>query len=414
MRFYFETYGCTTNRADTDIMKGVVLNNGHDIVENIEKAEVVVVNTCIVIGKTENKMLNRIREISKGDVKLVVSGCLSSTGREKILDIDPNIEIFTPDEPGRIAELIDETPKPKFEAPSNIDGVVGRVQISEGCLGNCSYCITKYARGKLRSFPEKSIIRKIESMVDKGTKEIRLTAQDTGVYGKDTGSSLVELLSKLSEIQGDFKIRVGMMNPASIKQDFGEVFETLKDGNFYRFIHLPVQSGSEKILDNMNRNYKPETFIEMVREARKKLGATVSTDVITGFPGESSEDFEKTIDLLQKSRPDIINITRYSERPGTEAEKMKHASYNESKKRSKKLTELRNRMCGEKRKNMVGDIVEATVMEEGKPGTMIARDKYYNPIVVKKKLVIGEKIDLKIKEGKWSYLVGEVSGPMEK
>ncbi len=408
MRFYFETYGCTTNRADTDTMKGIVGENGHQIVENVEDADILVINTCIVIGKTENKMLKRIRELSKKDAKLVVSGCLSSMGREKIDQIDQNIEIFTPDEPGRIAELIDKDPETKFDAPSTIDGVVGRVQISEGCLGNCSYCITKYARGRLRSFPEKSIIKKIKDMVNKGAKEIRLTAQDTGVYGKDKGSNLVELLSKLSEIQGDFKVRVGMMNPTSIKQDFEKLFETMKDDKFYRFIHLPVQSGSEKVLNDMNRNYNPEIFIKMVEEARKKLGSTISTDIITGFPGETSEDFEKTVNLLEETRPDIINITRYSERPGTEAEKMKHTSYNKSKKRSKKITELRNRICGERRKRLVGVTVEATIIEKGQPGTVIARDKYYNPIVIKEELVIGKKIDVKIKKGKWSYLIGEV------
>ncbi len=406
MKFYFETYGCTSNRADTDLMKGIIEERGHKTVSDPRESDVSVINTCIVIGKTENRMLNRIKELSETGCDLVVSGCLSATGRKKIKEIDESIKIFTPDEPGRITEFFDEEPLEKKEAPSKINGVVGRIQIAEGCLGNCAYCITKYARGSLTSFPEKNILEKIRSMVDQGAKEIRLTAQDTGDYGKDIGTDLPSLLSKISEIEGDFNVRVGMMNPRSVKDFFDEVVEEMRDPCFYNFLHIPVQSGSKKVLEKMKRGYEPEIFEKFVETAREEIGATVSTDVITGFPGETEKEFEKTVNILERTKPDIINITRYSERPGTEAAEMKHPSHNDSKKRSKRITELRNRICGEMRRKRVGKTVDATVIEKGKPGSVIARDKYYTPIVVQKDLEPGESIEVKIRKGKWSYVEG--------
>ena len=408
MKFYFETYGCTTNRADSDIMKGVVRENGHEVVEDIEDADTAVLNTCIVIAKTENRMFRRIKELSDRDAGLVVAGCLSATAEDRIKEVDEDITIIRPEEPGRIAEIFEGEVLEKYHAPHSLDGKIGRVQIAEGCKGNCSYCITKYARGRLESFPISSIIDSIRSLVNRGAREIRLTAQDTGVYGRDRDTDLAELLSEIGNIDGDFRVRVGMMNPMMSMETFESVIEVMDSERFYSFLHIPVQSGSERVLERMRRGYSPDKFERMLEMAREKLGATVSTDVLPGFPGEGEEEFRKTVELLEEVRPDIINITRFSPRPGTDAEKLDAPASNPVKRRSKELTELRNRICGGIRKAMEGEERRVTVMEKGKEGSVIARDRFYNPVVIKEDLDVGTDMTVRITEGKWSYLVGEI------
>lgn len=408
MNYFFETHGCTANKADTDIMKAVVEENGGQVVQKMDDADTVVLNTCIVIGKTENRMFRRIEEILEEDKQLVVAGCLSAVGKERVRSIDPNIKILQPEEPGRIAEMFESEVLTKEDAPARIDGVVGRVQISEGCLGECSYCITKFARGSLTSFSEESVLKKIRKLVSEGAKEIRLTAQDTAAYGKDIDTDLPSLMSKINSLEGDFKVRVGMMNPWTAKPVFSELLEELEGEKFYNFLHLPVQSGSEKVLNKMRRHHKPEDFSEMIERGREKIDLTVSTDVIIGFPGETGEEFEKTVGLLERTKPDIINITRFSPRKGTLAYSMKKPSANDAKKRSKKITEMRDKICGKRRKKVLDEELDVLVVEKGKEGTVIGRDNKYTPVVVKEELTPGEFVKVKVVESKWSYVVGEL------
>jgi len=180
--------------------------------------------------------------------------------------------------------------------------VVAIVPISEGCLSFCSYCATRLAKGKLRSFDKKKILENIKIALSFGTKEIQLTSQDLAIYGLDKGKFLLpELLKEISKIEGNFRVRLGMMNPKFAKRIFGKILKILENEKFYKFLHLPLESGSNKVLKAMNRDYKVEEFLEMVSQFKRKFkNSLLATDIIVGFPTETEKDFTKKRFLLLK------------------------------------------------------------------------------------------------------------------
>ncbi|OKY78451.1 MAG: 2-methylthioadenine synthetase [Candidatus Methanohalarchaeum thermophilum] len=412
MLVYFETYGCTANRSDTDLMKGLAREKGHEIANSPEEADLVVVNTCTVIKKTQDRILSRLRDLKKISENLVVAGCMASAQPELL---DKYLSDFYKIEPRKITDFLNNSSScekqikfdNKLSIPCSPSGVIGRVQISEGCLGNCSYCITKNARGDLFSFPEKDVVEKVEELVEKGAKEIQITAQDTAAYGRDIGSDLPSLIDKITDLNKDFKIRIGMMNPFNLKDIRKEVIEMFKEKKIYNFLHLPVQSGSDRVLDLMNRNYSRNFFLETVKMFKKEIGGTVSTDFIAGFPKERDKDFKKTVDLIHKIKPDIINITRFSPRPGTKADDYKEVKSAEKKERSKKLTELRKKYGKKNKERYLGSELDVLVTKEGKKDSFIGRDKNYNPVVVHDNVSIGDEVKVKISDIHFAYLEGE-------
>ncbi|OUJ19097.1 2-methylthioadenine synthetase [Methanonatronarchaeum thermophilum] len=402
---YFETYGCTTNRADTDVMKGIVRASGYRLVESPDKADYVVVNTCTVIDKTEKRMLRRIEELK--DKNIIVAGCLASAQPGLIKDIDSQINLLPPERVGDILEHLDGgVCFEKWVAPMEVDGVIGRIQIADGCKGSCSYCITKKARGSLESSSIQEILNRVRSLVGEGVREIQLTAQDTAAYGLDIDKNLPELVEKIIDIEGDFKIRVGMMNPFNTKGIEKEIIDMYRHDKVYNFLHLPLQSGSPKILKKMNRPYSPDYFLNLVDSYKQKVGGSFSTDIITGFPGETKEDFQKTVEIIKKIEPDIINITRYSPRPKTDAYVLEEIESSEKKKRSKKMTQLRKKYGKKNKEKLLGDKRTVLVTKEGKKDTYIGRDRDYNPVVVKNPVKIGGEYKIKIDGYTFAYLTG--------
>ncbi|WGI17418.1 tRNA (N(6)-L-threonylcarbamoyladenosine(37)-C(2))-methylthiotransferase [Methanonatronarchaeum sp. AMET-Sl] len=405
---YFETYGCTTNRAETDVMKGMVKDSGYQLVDSPDKADLVVINTCTVIDKTEKRMLRRIKDFE--DKNVVVAGCLASAQPEDVKEIDGDAILLPPDKVGDLLSYMGgETCYRKWDAPTHIDGAIGRVQIADGCKGNCSYCITKKARGKLESSPINSVVSRVEKMVHQGVKEIQLTAQDTAAYGLDINTDIATLINKVTGIKGDYKVRVGMMNPFNTKGIEDEIIDLYKNKKVYNFLHLPLQSGSKKILRKMNRSYSPEYFEQLINKYKRKVGGTVATDIITGFPGETEKDFQKTVDIIKKIEPDIINITRYSPRPGTKAYELKEIKSSEKKKRSKKMTELRKKYGKQNKKKLIGKQKMVLITKKGKKNTYIGRDIDYNPVVVKNPVKIGKKYKIKLDGFTFAYLTGKTT-----
>lgn len=406
MNIYFETYGCTSNKADTKVMEGLAKKLDNKVVDDIKEADLVVLNTCVVIGKTEQRMLKRIRELA--DKNLVVAGCLSETNREKVREINENIDLLSPREVGEFANLIGDETKDlsKWEAPSETNGVEAQVQISEGCVGNCSYCITKFARGSLRTFPRNQIIRKVDELVEAGAKEIQLTAQDTATYGLRGENDLVDLVGGIDELPGDFRVRVGMMNPSNVIVKTDRLLRVFDLNKVYNFLHLPIQSGSNKILRDMNRGYSVEDFREIVRRFRQKTDGILSTDVIAGFPTETKKDFEKTLSLIKSIEPEILNITRYSPRPRTKASEMKEIDSQEKKNRSKELTKIKKEIGRNRRKRFIDETREVLVTGVGKNQTMVGKDEAYNTVVIEGDAEVGEFTDVKIHDCSFAYLEG--------
>jgi MiaB-like tRNA modifying enzyme len=351
-------------------------------------------------------------ELSGQGKRLIVVGCMASVQPGDIIKRAPQALIMAPRDYAGFDSMVEENfgqggSGPIIFQPSSITSVL---PIAQGCIGACSYCITKQARGTLTSYSTHDILMTAEENLSKGAKELLVTAQDTACYGFDLNTDLSDLIRKLTALDGDFKIRIGMMNPDNLSRIIDNFLPALVAPKVYQFIHLPVQSGSDSILEVMNRGYTAQQFIELTNRLRaSSLGITLATDVITGFPGETEDDHQKTVELMNKIRPDIVNVTRFSPRQGTPAAKAKNQVVGwVSKERSRELTKLRFAIAQEIHEAMVGSEEEIMITEVGKPGTMIGRTSAYRPVVIKGKLNLGSKHLVEIAGAESTYLVGKV------
>jgi MiaB-like tRNA modifying enzyme len=420
-RVYIETYGCTTNQADSDIMRGVLAKHFR-LANSVDEADVVVVNTCGVINFTERKILRRLRELKESGKTVVAAGCLARIARkemEKIADA-----VISPDN----VHLVDSAvisalngKKPVLIQVSSTDkaalhstkcrkreNAISIVSISEGCLGSCSYCATKIARGRLRSFSLEKIVEEVQRAVTDGFREIQLTSQDTGAYGMDGKDyRLPDLLNAISEIDGDFRVRVGMMNPQHAVEILDDLLSAFESEKIYKFLHIPVQSGDNRILEDMRRDHTVEDFVEVVNAFRRRFDdVMISTDIIVGFPTESKESFWKSYQLIEEFRPDIVNITRFSPRKGTAAYRLKDMPDWIKKERSRILTRLCEEIGLENHRKFVGRVERVLVTKKGKNNTMLARTNSYRPVVLKEGEV-GRFYVVKVVDATFNYLVGD-------
>ncbi|MEF8849080.1 MAG: tRNA (N(6)-L-threonylcarbamoyladenosine(37)-C(2))-methylthiotransferase [Candidatus Thermoplasmatota archaeon] len=290
MKIYLEVYGCAANKNDSYILRGILKENNFRIVKNIEDADFIIIFTCTVINTTEQRMLSRLREFKQTEKKVIVAGCMASVQQKNIKKILPEAITLPPQKIGKIKEILGKKLSKKKTLdksylPRYYDKITAPISISEGCPYSCSYCITRLARGKLKSFSEKKIISNIKNALQQGCREIQLTSQDTASYGLEKNTDLGILLKKTSSIKKDFRIRVGMMNPRSVQKNLKSIIEGFQHPNIYRFLHLPVQSGNDEILSKMNRGYTVDDFKEIVKKFRQSYpDMFLTTDFIVGFP----------------------------------------------------------------------------------------------------------------------------------
>lgn len=410
MNLYFESYGCTLNRGEAEKVKEIAVENGHVLVENIQNADIIIIFTCTVIETTERKMLKRLKEFSKLNKRLIVAGCMANIQQKKVLEIVPNAEFLPPKKLSDIIWLIGKGEVIGKKVREVKKDCICIVPIANGCLGKCSYCITRLARGKLKSKGIEKISKDVRKAVDNGLKEIQLTAQDTACYGKDIGKSLPELINNLTKIEGKFCLRIGMMNPNTTLPILKELIETYENSKVFKFLHLPLQSGDNKILKLMKREYEVKDFENIINSFRKRFqNLTVSTDIIVGFPNESEENFQKSVEIIKKIKPDIVNITRFSPREKTPASKLKAPHGRTTKARSRILTKLRFEISREINEKLIGKVERVLITEFGKKNTMIGRTKSYKQVVINNKLKLGEFFDIRIIDAKNTYLIGKLA-----
>ena len=410
-KIYIETYGCSLNQSDSELMAGLLKKADFEIVENIEDADVLIVNSCTVKGPTENKFFKRLEEIRKKlpDKKIIIAGCIAQTDSEKLegysligpYQINRIVEVVEETINDNIVTLIAEERNPRLNIPKiRRNNLVEIIPICAGCLGEpCSYCKVKSARGSLFSYDRQEIIKQAKKAIEDGCKEIWLTAQDTGCYGKDINSSLPELLREVVNIEGDFFVRIGMMNPNHAMGFLDELIEAYKNPKIFKFLHIPVQSGNNAILKLMKRRYNVEDFRKIINEFRSRLdNITVSTDIICGFPTESEGQFKDSLNLIREIKPDVLNISRFWPRPKTEAAEMENQIEGwETKRRSQLLADIFNnisRMNNERWINWQGSII---IDEKGKDDSFVGRNFAYKPVVVKGNYKIGDTVDVKIR-----------------
>ena len=236
-----------------------------------------------------------------------------------------------------------------------------------------------------------------------------MTSQDNGAFGADSDTSLELLLNELSHLDGDFRLRVGMLNPMLVSGRSESMAKAWGDSRTYKFLHLPIQSGSQKILDSMVRDHSLEDFWEVVDTFRSYYPEMmIITDVITGFPGENEEDHQATVDLLKRLLPDLVNITRFSPRQGTPAAKLKRLNGKIVKDRSRELTSLRQDLGAKSFKRFVGRKTSVLSIENQRPGSTLCRDENYRPIIVKEELPLGQLYNVEIVKSDYAYLTAVV------
>lgn len=415
-QIYIETYGCTANKADSEEMAGA-LSKKYLPANDSESADLLIINTCTVKGATERKIVHRLKTLA--GKKVLVAGCMAQAqptlvleanpkasllGTYQIADVEKAVEkIFS----GKQVRLIGKTERKRCPDRKRLDSVHALVSIAQGCKGSCTYCIARLARGELQSFPQESILEEARNSLANGTREIRLTCQDCGVWGEDLGKRLPELIQNVLSLPGEFRVRIGMMNPDGVGKFLPELMRLYKNPKLYRFAHLPVQSGSNKVLKAMNRKYTREEFLEICSQLRKEVpDITISTDIIVGYPGETKPDFEETISLLKEARPDIVNISRFTPRPNTPASKLKQTPSEVSKERSRIASALCKRMGIENNKRHIGSTQTVLITEKGKNNTLVGRAENYKPVVLKKGKT-GDFVKVKITGAFSTYLVGE-------
>lgn len=415
MRAFVEGFGCSLNKADTQAIKGLLLEKGIQEcrLEELEKGGLAVINTCAVKETTEKRMLSRIEKVWKiaerKKFKLVVFGCLAKAMPEKVRKISEEIAIIPP----ALEELSEFLGSEKKEfSPGNLrisEGITAIIPVCRGCLGECTYCIVKKARGNLKSYAVKELKKAFEKEIKNGKREVWLTAQDCGCYGFDIKTNLAELLKELLKIEGNYRIRVGMMNVQHLKKFLPELLEEMHDERVYKFLHIPLQSGNNRILELMNRNYTIEEWLETAEKARKEFPEiTIATDIIAGFPAETEKEFEETLQALKKAKVDVVNISRFGKRSGTKAALMKEVLSKVKKDRSRKAARFYEKLAKERNERMVGKIEEVLVCEKGKQGTMVARASNYKPVVLEN-AKLGDFAKANVLKAEKTFLKGKIT-----
>ncbi|UCF49256.1 MAG: tRNA (N(6)-L-threonylcarbamoyladenosine(37)-C(2))-methylthiotransferase [Thermoplasmatales archaeon] len=415
MKVYLEVYGCTANKSDASLIKGILKDNNYKLVDKINNADTLILLSCTVIDTTEQRMLSRLKKLKNTGKKIIVGGCMASIQSDKVKSIIPNAGLLPPQYSHQILDVLNSKKtnfklKNKTQFSKHYEDIFAPISIAEGCNFSCSYCITSKARGKLKSYPMNEITQDICSAIRQDCREIQLTSQDTSSYGLDIGKDLGELLLKISKIEGQFRVRVGMMNPYTCLKNIKSIITGFKPLNIYKFLHLPVQSGDDKILEKMNRKYLVKDFLKIIKKFRESYpDITISTDAIVGFPTETDDQFQHTVDLLEEVKPDIINITRYSARPYTKAKNM-NGRVNTSivKERSKYLTELCNKISKQNNLKHIGKKYYVLVTEKGKNNTYVGRSENYKPVVLNEKVKIGEIKKVNITKAANTFLVGSI------
>ncbi len=395
-------------------MEEALASNGHALTPSEADADAHVLVTCTVIEATERKMIRRMRELAAHDKPLVVAGCMAAAQRDRVRAIVPRAKLLPPRRWPQIVDLLDagtacgdRAAEVESQAFGWHDAIV---PIAQGCAGRCTYCITRVARGYVQSYPIDHLVAQVRHHVERGAREIKVTGQDTAAYGRDNGTRLPDLLRAIVAIPGDFRVRVGMADPLTVLPILDDLVDAFASEKVFRFLHLPVQSGDDRVLERMKREYTVADFEAIVAAFRAAFPAlTLSTDVIVGFPGETEDAFEATMDLVRRVRPDIVNVTRFSARPGTPAASMPDAIVGwRVKQRSRRLTALRFALAREIHQAFVGEEVDVLVTEPGKEGTVLARTPEYRQVVLHESAPLGEFVRVRIDAARATDFYGHV------
>jgi threonylcarbamoyladenosine tRNA methylthiotransferase CDKAL1 len=358
---HVKTWGCSHNNSDGEYMAGMLQSYGYTVTDKMEDAELWVLNSCTVKNPSESHFVTTIRQAKQAGKRVVVAGCVPQ-GDRKNRDLE-GLSVIGVQQIDRVVEVVEETLKGntvqlfghrRTEAGKKSGGarlalpkirknrLVEIIPINTGCLNQCTYCKTVHARGSLGSYPPEEIVERVRAVIDEGVREIWITSEDLGCYGRDIGTSLPEMLWQLVDLLPEgTMMRLGMTNPPYILEHRVEIAKILQHPRVYEFIHIPVQSGSDQVLSDMRRQYSVADFSLLVDYLWQHVpGMTIATDVICGFPTESDDDFAGTVALVEKYQFPVLYISQFYPRPGTPAAAMKQAQTQIKKQRSRMISAI--------------------------------------------------------------------------
>lgn len=422
---FIKNYGCSSNTADAEVLAGCLTQAGFLLVDTEAQADLIIFNSCAVKGPTENRIINDIKQAPK-DKKIIVAGCLPKISFERLCReasfdgaVGPAIgkdivEIATRVLAGeKVVALDTAQEKPQLNLPrKTTNPIVSVLPINFGCLGSCSYCCVVFARGRLKSYSINEIVARVEADYADGAREFWITSQDTASYGRDIRTNLADLLITLGELKGDFRLRVGMMTPNLVVDIQEKLLAAYESDKIFKFLHLPVQSGDDKVLKGMRRFYGAQEFKNICEAFRENFpDLTLATDVIVGFPGETEEAFQNTLKLLDEIKPDVTNVSKFFARPKTAAWEMQDnlVDKEETKRRSTLAADLAKKLSAECNSRWIGWSGKVLFDEKGKvEGSWVGRNFAYKPIAIKSAdSLLGKTLQVKVTEALGTYLKGE-------
>jgi len=419
-KIWVEAYGCSASFADSEMISGLIVNGGHTLARNSSESDLNLIVTCSVKDATANKMIYRIKKLKTKP--LVVAGCLPKAEKKTVEKFSENASMLGPNSLGKTIQVIESTLKGKKTVALEdtdlskvglpkvrLNPTIGIIEIANGCKSECTFCQTKLSKGDLNSYRIGDIVRQVGQEIKEGCKEVWLSSTDNGCYGFDIDSDLPTLVDSVSDIPNDFMIRIGMMNPMYMPRIRDGLLKSFENDKVFKFLHVPVQSGSDKVLNDMKRGHTAKTFMDVVSRFRSKFpNFTISTDIIVGFPSESKADFAETIELLEKTRPDIVNLSKYSKRPGTEAATWKQVDVSEVRRRSKQVFELSRKISYENNKKWIG-WNGYVLFDERNDEDIKGRNFAYKPIFVKDYVEIGERQKVTVTDVTDHSLLGTIT-----
>jgi len=353
-KVYLKTYGCSHNVSDGEYMEGLLQAYGYRIETEADAADLWLLNSCTVKDPSQAAFMHMVNKAKSAGKKVVVAGCVPQADQKipgledvtvvGVTQIDRVVEAVEQTLQGSTVRMLEKKSLPRLDLPKvRKNPLVEIIPLSTGCLGACTYCKTRHARGKLGSYAPEAILERVKTAIAEGVSEIWLSSEDTGAYGLDIGTNISQLLRSLVDALPDqgVMLRVGMTNPPYMLEHLEAIAEILRSPKVFSFLHVPVQAGSNKVLDSMRREYTVEEFRRIVDFLVANVPeVTIATDIICGFPNETEADFELTMELMAQYRLAVVNISQFYPRPGTPAAKMRRIDTQVVKNRSRRLTKL--------------------------------------------------------------------------
>lgn len=384
MKYHIITYGCQTNYSDSQRVSSILEQIGYQLEPDKKQADLIVINVCSIRQSAVNRVYGQIKNIKKNNSKVIITGCVLEKDKKKLSkEIDFVLDIKDlPKWPIILNKEINQKYQDFFSIkPKTNDPFLTYIPIINGCNNFCSYCVVPYTRGREISRDFNEIIKEAKTAIKNGAKEIWLLGQNVNSY-KSNNYNFCDLIKSIDSIPGNFWIRFVSSHP----KDFtDEMIETMKNSDkITNYLNLPVQSGSDKILKEMNRPYKISDYKKFIEKIKKDIpNITLSTDVIVGFPGETEKEFQETAKLMEEIGFDMAYISEYSPRPGTTSFKLNDdVSLKEKNKRWLILTEILEKSALLKNQNLINKNVEVLIEKE-KNGYLLGKTKEYKNIKFK-------------------------------